>query len=55
MDDVVKVVDHLKSRGVSFDTFEMEGITWEGEVALMGGHKGAWFKDSEGNILSVTQ
>lgn len=55
VDDVVKVVDHLKSRGVSFDTFEMEGITWEGEVALMGGHKGAWFKDSEGNILSVTQ
>jgi len=55
VDDVAKVVSHLKGRGVAFDTFEMEGVSWEGDVATMGGHKGAWFKDSEGNTLAVTQ
>ena len=54
VDDVDKVVTELKGRGVAFDTFEMEGITWEGEVASMGEHKAAWFKDSEGNILAIT-
>lgn len=55
VDDVDKVVEYLQGRGVRFDTFEMEGVTWDGVVASMGGHRGAWFKDSEGNILAVTQ
>jgi len=40
---------------VTFDTFDMEGIEWDGEVASMGGFLGAWFKDSEGNTLALTQ
>lgn len=55
VDDVVKVVGGLRSRGVAFDTFEMEGVDWDGDIAMMGSHKGAWFKDSEGNILALTQ
>ena len=55
VDDVGKVVEDLKGRGVTFDTFEMEGISWDGEIATMGDHKGAWFKDSEGNVLAITQ
>jgi len=55
VDDVEKIVQDLKGRGVAFDTFEMEGVTWEGEIASMGGHKGVWFKDSEGNTLAITQ
>ena len=54
VDDVGKVVTDLKSRGVTFDTFEMEGITWDGDIATMGEHEGAWFKDSEGNVLAIT-
>ena len=54
VDDVEKVVTELRGRGVSFDTFEMEGVEWSGDIATMGGHKGAWFKDSEGNILAIT-
>ena len=53
--DVEKEVAELKGRGVTFDTFEMEGVEWDNDVATMGGHKGAWFKDSEGNILAITQ
>ena len=38
---------------MSFDTFEMEGITWDNDVASIGEHHGAWFKDSEGNVLAL--
>jgi catechol 2,3-dioxygenase-like lactoylglutathione lyase family enzyme len=53
VDDVVSEVANLTSKGVMFDTFEMEGITWDNGVASMGEHKGAWFKDSEGNVLAI--
>jgi catechol 2,3-dioxygenase-like lactoylglutathione lyase family enzyme len=53
VDDVVGEVANLTSKGVTFDTFEMEGITWDNGVASMGEHKGAWFKDSEGNVLAI--
>ena len=54
VDDIESEVAELKSRGVTFDTFEMEGVEWSSEIATMAGHKGAWFKDSEGNILAIT-
>jgi catechol 2,3-dioxygenase-like lactoylglutathione lyase family enzyme len=54
VDDVEKVVTELKGRGVIFETFEMDGVEWNAEIATMDGHKGAWFKDSEGNILAIT-
>ena len=37
VDDVVSEVANLTSKGVTFDTFEMEGITWDNGVASMGG------------------
>jgi len=51
--DVKAVVDELKGKGISFDTFEMPGVTWEGEIAVMGPAKAAWFSDPDGNILNV--
>jgi catechol 2,3-dioxygenase-like lactoylglutathione lyase family enzyme len=51
--DARAVVAELKSKGVTFETFEMEGIEWDGDVATMGGYRGAWFKDSEGNTLAI--
>ena len=52
VDDVEKVVEDLREKGVVFEQYEM---TDEQGIANMGGVKGAWFKDSEGNILSVVQ
>ena len=52
VDDVEKVVKDLREKGVVFEQYEM---TDERGIATMGGVKGAWFKDSEGNILSVVQ
>ena len=52
VDDVEKVVKDLREKGVVFEQYEM---TDEQGIANMGGVKGAWFKDSEGNIISVVQ
>ena len=44
----------LRSRGVEFEHYEMPGASWDGDVASIGDlGSGAWFKDSEGNILAI--
>jgi catechol 2,3-dioxygenase-like lactoylglutathione lyase family enzyme len=55
VDDTERVVAELKSRGVTFDHYDIPGVEWNGDVAIMGGYKGAWFKDSEGNIIGVNE
>ncbi len=52
--DLEGTVSELKSRGVGFETYDLPGVTWDGEIASLGGMgRGAWFKDSEGNILGI--
>ncbi len=45
----------LRSRGVVFEEYDFPGLKTVNGVAVMGDEKGAWFKDSEGNILSISQ
>tara|TARA_Y100000758_G_scaffold171096_1_gene121656 strand:- start:137 stop:502 length:366 start_codon:yes stop_codon:yes gene_type:complete len=52
VDNVEEVVKVLREKGVVFEQYDM---TDERGIATMAGVKGAWFKDSEGNILSVVQ
>jgi catechol 2,3-dioxygenase-like lactoylglutathione lyase family enzyme len=51
--DVAKDVAALKKRGVKFEEYDMPGLKTVNSIATMGTVKGAWFKDSEGNILSI--
>jgi hypothetical protein len=53
--DVAAEVAQLKSRGVTFEHYDMPGIKMENGIASGGGAKTAWFKDSEGNILAISQ
>jgi hypothetical protein len=53
--DLSQEMEELKSREVTFDHYDIPGVEWEGDVAVMDGMKAAWFKDSEGNILSITE
>jgi predicted enzyme related to lactoylglutathione lyase len=53
--DVAAEVAELKSRGVTFEEYDMPGIKTVDGIATGGGAKTAWFKDSEGNILAVSQ
>jgi catechol 2,3-dioxygenase-like lactoylglutathione lyase family enzyme len=53
--DVEAEVADLKSRGVKFEEYNMPGITMKNSIATGGGAKTAWFKDTEGNILAISQ
>src|SRR6266498_1731336 len=53
--DVEAEVADLKSRGVKFEEYNMPGVTMKNSIATAGGAKTAWFKDTEGNILAVSQ
>jgi catechol 2,3-dioxygenase-like lactoylglutathione lyase family enzyme len=44
----------LREKGLVFQTFEYEGITWEDGVATMGEMRSVWFADPDGNILAVS-
>lgn len=47
-------VGDLRAKGISFQTFDAEGLTWDDGVASMGeGFRSVWFSDPDGNILSV--
>ena len=53
-DDFEKIVDDLKSKGVSFERYpDLPGVTLEGDVHKMGESSAVWFKDPAGNILNL--
>lgn len=55
VDDVEKEVEELRGRGVVFEEYDMPGLKTENGIATMEGMgKGAWFLDSEGNILNIS-
>ena len=51
--DVEGDVAELKKRGVVFEDIDLPGLKTVNSIATMGSMKGAWFRDSENNILSV--
>ena len=55
VDDVEAEVAALKARGVVFEEYDMPGIKMKNSIATGGGAKTAWFKDTEGNIMAVSQ
>jgi predicted enzyme related to lactoylglutathione lyase len=55
VEDVETEVAALKTRGVVFEDYDMPGMKTVNGIADMGGTKGAWFKDSEGNIMALIQ
>ena len=48
-----RVVQALKAKGVTFEHYDMPGMTREGDVHVGGNMKAAWFKDPDGNILAL--
>lgn len=61
--DIVATVAALRSRGVVFEEYDLPGLkTSDGIASIAGnypskgsGEMGAWFKDSEGNLLGIGQ
>jgi len=50
IDDLVRV---LKSRGVTFEHYDLPNMTRQGDIHVAGSMRTAWFKDPDGNIFSV--
>jgi hypothetical protein len=40
---------------VTFEEYDLPGLKTVNGIAELGGMRGAWFKDPEGNILSVVE
>lgn len=53
--DVEAEVADLRKRGVVFEEYDSPGFKTVNGFATGGGAKTAWFKDTEGNILAVSQ
>jgi catechol 2,3-dioxygenase-like lactoylglutathione lyase family enzyme len=52
-DELDSVIDDLRSKGVSFEHYDLPETTREGDVHVMGDTRGAWFKDPDGNIIAL--
>jgi catechol 2,3-dioxygenase-like lactoylglutathione lyase family enzyme len=63
VDDIDAVVTELRERGVAFEHYDLPGLkTVDGIATIDGnypsrgvGERGAWFYDSEGNLLALGQ
>ena len=53
--DIEKAVSELQERGIKFEKYGFPGQDERGIWTAPGGAKVAWFKDPDGNILSVSQ
>lgn len=51
--DVDAVAAALKEKGVAMEHYDLPGATLEGDVHSYGDMKTVWFKDPDGNIISV--
>lgn len=55
VDNVEKVVEELKGRGVVFEEYDMPDFKTVEGIAEIEGFKGGWFKDSEENVIAIGQ
>jgi catechol 2,3-dioxygenase-like lactoylglutathione lyase family enzyme len=53
VDDLDGTVAELRGKGVSFEHYDMDGLTRDGDIHRADGFGVAWFKDPAGNILSL--
>ncbi|WP_137991203.1 VOC family protein [Streptomyces vilmorinianum] len=48
-------MSQLRSKGVTFEDYDLPGLKTVDSVVEMDDMRCAWFKDSEGNILNLTE
>ena len=55
VDDLEAEVTDLKSKGIKFEHYDLPGLEQRGDLYVAEGMKTAWFKDPDGNILSLIE
>ncbi len=53
VDDMDEVVRTLKGKGVTFEHYDLPGLTLKGDVHVAGKMKAAWLRDPDGNIIAL--
>ena len=53
--DLEATMAALRARGVVFEEYDLPGLVTTNSIAVGGGAKTAWFKDTEGNILAISE
>jgi predicted enzyme related to lactoylglutathione lyase len=51
--DVEQAANDLKTKGVRLEEYDTPTLKTVNGIADIGGFKGAWFKDSEGNLIAL--
>lgn len=54
-EDLRAIVDTLKSNGVTFEHYDLPGLTLQGDIHVAGAYSVVWFKDPDGNTLSIIE
>lgn len=52
-DELDPVMKQLKAKGVKFEHYDFPDMKREGDIHIAGNTRAAWFKDPDGNILSI--
>jgi catechol 2,3-dioxygenase-like lactoylglutathione lyase family enzyme len=55
VDDIDSEVRELKDKGIQFEHYDVQGLKPEGDIYRGENMKTAWFKDPDGNILSLVE
>ena len=55
VDDIESAVTALRDNGVTFEEYDLPGFKTSEGIVELEGEKAAWFKDSEGNLVSIVQ
>jgi catechol 2,3-dioxygenase-like lactoylglutathione lyase family enzyme len=56
VDDIRQEVEQLKEKGIFFEQYNLPGLERQGDLYVgEGGFKTTWFKDPDGNILSLME
>jgi len=51
--DLEPIVEALRTRGVTFEHYDFHGLIRQGDNHVFDRLKTVWFKDPDGNILSI--
>lgn len=54
VDDVEETMRELKRKGVKFEEYDMPNLKTVNGIFKMNDYRSAWFKDTEGNILAIS-
>ena len=54
VDNVEATMRELRSKGITFEEYDLPNLRTVNGLFSMDGYRAAWFKDTEGNIVAIS-